>query len=172
MTINQKGQSILEITIALGLILIVVSGIAVATLNGLRNSQFSRNQLQATKYAQEMLEGVRATRERDYTVCGPAPIIKWSDLWSSNACTPTLSCNFILQTSGTCPDNAKADPFWLSPTLNPAQITFSGTVFTRIINIQDYQANLNQKLVTATVSWQDASGSHKSELTTILAEVR
>lgn len=166
--INQKGETILEITIALGLILIVVSGIAIATVNGLRNSQFAKNQLTATKYAQEMLEGVRSIKDRDYSVCGPAPVLRWSDVWAFSF--TSANYNFILRTTGTtC--NTTSDPFWLQNQAAAEVITNSGTTFSRQIRVEN-TAQTNQKKVTAIVKWDDASGSHQSELTTILSDYR
>ena len=56
---SHKGQSLLELVVSVGLLVVVVTALAVTMINGLRNSQFSQNQSQATKLAQEGLDGVK-----------------------------------------------------------------------------------------------------------------
>lgn len=168
---SDRGESILELTIILGLVLIVVSAVAFATINGLKTSQFSKSQLQATKLAQEMIEGVRTVRDRDYTVCGPANIKIWSDLWNSPVCSGSSPCKFTLQTSGTCAATGTSDPFWLEPVSEAVEVTTNGVSFKKLLLIEDYDSS-RQKKVSAQVSWQDASGEHKTEIVTIIADVR
>lgn len=166
-----KGESILELTIILGLIVIVISAVAFATVNGLRNSQFSKNQLQATKLAQELIEGVRTIRDRDYTVCGPSTIKLWSDLWTNPSCSGVGPCKYILKSSGICPATGTSDPFWLEPTAAAVETTVGGAAFKKIILISDF-GGARQKQVSAQVFWSDASGEHKSEIVTVIADVR
>lgn len=161
---NQKGQSLLEIVIALGLALIISTGLIITTVNGLKNSQFSKNQAQATKYAQEAIDQVRTIRDRDYTVCGPSNIDRFSDLWPVGVCS--VACSYNLKkssTDGYCPGD-KSSPIWLKDSSSPETI---GN-FKRQILIDTFA--LNQKRVTVNVSWTDISGFHQSQLVTILAD--
>lgn len=161
----EGGQSLLEIVIAIGLALIISTGLVITTVNGLKNSQFSKNQAQATKYAQEAIDQIRTIRDRDYAVCGPSlSVAKFSDLWPSDVCS--LACTYTLKRSsvdGYCPGDTSS-PIWLkiSP---PAQETIGN--FNREIKIETFSAN--QKKVTVKVSWTDISGNHESQLVTILA---
>ena len=67
---------------------IVVGALVFAIIASLRNAQFSKNQSQATKLAQEGIEKVRSARDRGETIggnftIGNAVIDSWqdSDLW-------------------------------------------------------------------------------------------
>lgn len=164
---EQAGQTLLEIALTLGVAVIVASAIGIITFNGLKNSQFSKNQAQATKLAQEGLEKVRAIRDRDYTACTienqPSSCQVWSSFWDFT-CSP--SCTFVLtDVAGKCSDGPGGIKFCLitsrePETLNPAQ-------FKRQIIISD--EGVSQKRVKAQVFWNDASGKHTSDLVTILA---
>jgi Tfp pilus assembly protein PilV len=61
-----KGQTLIEVLIALATAVIVVSGITVLAISSLSNVQFTKEQDQATKYAQEGMEVTRGIRNNDY----------------------------------------------------------------------------------------------------------
>lgn len=61
-----KGQTLIEVLVALTLAVIVISAITVASVSTLNNTQYIRDQSQATKYAQEGSEIVRRIRNSDY----------------------------------------------------------------------------------------------------------
>jgi len=67
MMINQKGQSLVEVLIALGVATIVVSAMAVAAITSVNNADFSKYQNVATQYAQEGIEVVRQKSQTDWT---------------------------------------------------------------------------------------------------------
>lgn len=62
---REKGQSLVEVLIALAVILVVVLALVVAVTYSIRNAAFGRNQALATKYAQENLERIRAYKEQN-----------------------------------------------------------------------------------------------------------
>ncbi len=62
---QNKGQTLVEATIALASILLTLAAISVAISTSLNNSQFIKNQSQAGKYAQEGMEYVRYLRNTD-----------------------------------------------------------------------------------------------------------
>ena len=167
---NFKGQSILEIVILVGAIALIGTGLAALTLISLRNSQFSKNQIQATKLAQEAIDQVKTIKDRDYAVCSSAnpATDKWSEIWVH--CTS--ACNFTLQKGPATNLNCKssglniADPFYLK-SYNSTDAAI-GTVFSRKIIITDL--NNNEEKVEVSVSWSDSSGTHKSDLFTILTK--
>lgn len=162
MWFSAKGQTLLELTILIGVMLAVVAGLAITTINGLKNSQLSQNQAQATKIAQEGLENLRTAKERNCSVVISGVSYKWygdgSLIWDINVAMPTSvqvslgSCTVSEQTN----DNAN-----MSATLINR--------FTRVITIQDEVGNMNQKKVVSSVSWTDISGLHNSNLVTILS---
>src|SRR5438105_921832 len=75
----ESGQSLLEITLTLGIAALVISAIAITTIVGLQNSEYSQNQIQATKLAQEGLEAIRSMRDNDTPVTYSATLYCWND---------------------------------------------------------------------------------------------
>jgi hypothetical protein len=61
-----KGQTLIEVLIALATAVIVVSGITILAISSLNNVQFTRDQDLATKYAQEGMEVIRRIRNSSY----------------------------------------------------------------------------------------------------------
>lgn len=64
---SQKGQTLIELVVALAVGIIVVSALAIAILSSLGNAQFSRDQSLATSYAQQGMEHVRRLRDENWT---------------------------------------------------------------------------------------------------------
>lgn len=62
-----KGQTLIEVLIALAIAILVVAAIAIVILSALNNAQFSKNQNITTQYAQEGMEIVRNLRSSDWT---------------------------------------------------------------------------------------------------------
>jgi type II secretory pathway pseudopilin PulG len=60
-----KGQSLLEVVIALSVALIVILALVRVTIVAMRNAQFAKNQALATQSAQEAMETVRAYRDQN-----------------------------------------------------------------------------------------------------------
>jgi prepilin-type N-terminal cleavage/methylation domain-containing protein len=61
-----KGQSLIEVLVALGIISIVTTALASVVVTSMNNAQLSKNQNQALQYSQEGLEVVRLLRDQDY----------------------------------------------------------------------------------------------------------
>jgi type II secretory pathway component PulJ len=172
---NIKGQSLLELVIALTLLIVIVTLVTLATANGLKNSQFSKNQIQATKLAQEGIERVRSIRDRNYTVCGRpgnSSQVNFSSMWTQQCpVSPPGQCIYVFNNSNSCLGTVITDPFWLNYPANPAtteQLTVNGFNFQRQLLMID-SGSVNAKEVRVTVSWKDTSGTHKSDLSTILS---
>lgn len=164
---KENGQSLLEIAITLGIVIVVASALAIITINGIKNSQFSKNQALATKFAQEGLESVRTIRDRDYTVCldkgNPSSCENWSKFWGIS-CDPSCEVNLSFN-KPSCSPTEEEIPFCLIASEKKESIEGK---FER--QIQVTEAGPNQKQVKSKVSWTDASGTHASELVTILAK--
>lgn len=56
---KQKGQSLIEILLALSTLVLIISAITIVTISSLNNSQFIKNQNLANKYAQEGIEIIK-----------------------------------------------------------------------------------------------------------------
>lgn len=158
---NSKGSTLLEVLVSLALVLFVVTALTITTINGLKNSQLSQNQLQATKYAQEGVEQIKQARERNCKifVTGESDPYVWygpgQSIWNRSL----GATDFKLNVSGT--------------ECNLNQVNSEETIvskFSRKITLQDDGSNSDRKKVTVKVSWTDFSGAHKSELITILSE--
>lgn len=65
-TKNIKGQSLIEVLVALGTAVIVLAAIVSSVINALNNAQFAKNQNLATQYAQEGMETIRKMRDSDW----------------------------------------------------------------------------------------------------------
>lgn len=60
---KEKGQSLIEVVAAMGIILIAVVALLIIITISLRNVNFAKNQVLATKYAQLVIEKVRNYRD-------------------------------------------------------------------------------------------------------------
>lgn len=63
-----KGQTLVEVLLALGTAVVVLSATVVTVLSALNNAQFSKNQNLATQYAQEGMEVMRKMRNSNWTL--------------------------------------------------------------------------------------------------------
>jgi len=124
---KNNGQSLVEMVIAVGILVLVILALVAVTTVSVRNASFSRNQALATKYAQEAIEKVRAYREQN----------TWENF--KNNCSSVISgislpspFSFGSETGCICKDDSCE--------------------------------------VKVIVSWTDAKGTHKSELTTYLTK--
>lgn len=59
---HPKGQSLIEVIAGLAVMMIVILSLVTVTTVSVRNASFSRNQMLATKYAQEWIEAARNAR--------------------------------------------------------------------------------------------------------------
>ncbi len=143
-----KGQSLIEVLVALGIISLIVTGVATIITQSLSNTQFSKDQEAATKYAQEGLETVRSVRNSNY------------------ATFATLSGRYCLG----------ANSQSLGAT-QPSCTVPNVETFIREIRIEQTPGcNTNAAKVTATVSWTDgkcpANGyCHNASLVTCLSKI-
>lgn len=64
--LKQQGQTLIEAVVALGAAVLVLSAIAVAVISALNNVQFTKNQNQATQYAQEAIEVMRQISQSNW----------------------------------------------------------------------------------------------------------
>jgi Tfp pilus assembly protein PilV len=62
---SNKGQSIIEVVVALSLVVLVVLGLVKVSVTSINNTAFARDQRAATKYAQEGVENARQCKEEN-----------------------------------------------------------------------------------------------------------
>ena len=162
MVFSAKGQTLLELTVLIGVMLAVIAGLAITTINGLKNSQLSQNQAQATKLAQEGLENLRTAKERNCPVVLSSGSYSWYGegnlIWGTSIAAPVS----VQVSLGSCSVSVQAND-----NVNMPSTLISR--FTRIITIQDETGNTNQKKIVSSVGWTDISGTHNSNLVTILS---
>lgn len=180
---DQKGQNILELVLGLGLIAVVSVAISVITVNSLQNTQFSKNQTQATKLAQEIIEKVRTVKNSNFGVCSQAQVAagssavctNWDQIWGDQFgtfetnCVSNQTCTYVL--GGTCltpvgSGSSQTNPFCVKHSATPLNL---GNGFTGQVFIEDEQSS--QKRVTVQVNWTDTTGTHMSELVTVLSKI-
>lgn len=161
---SEKGQNMIELVVVISVAVVVVSALAIITLTTLKNSQFSQNQTQATKLAQEGIEKVRSLRNRDEVgkvqYIAPPGASKFSDLWNINlSCTTStnLNCYFRFETGDILNNVDRFEDL--------------ANNFKRKIQIEDIGNGLQEKELTVVVLWNDYSGEHESRLSTILRKI-
>lgn len=186
---SQSGQALLEITIATGLTVIVVTAITITTIIGLRNSQFAQNQVQATKLAQEGIEQVKAIKNGNCGITvGNAPADDVRYYWFSPS-VPEVSMPLLIWSRSFIPattDPAEAGtdkPFNLTTAVAYLDSGCSYTLenyttsselinglFTRQVTLSYNNLTEDPMIVTVTVKWSDFSGEHQSDLVTYLTD--
>lgn len=80
---NNRGQALIEIVVALGIGILVLTAITATTIISLSNTSFSAKKSEAIKYLEEGVESVRIERDRASS---------WSaflDSWSAKSWTET-----------------------------------------------------------------------------------
>lgn len=174
--LNNEGQSMIELVVGIGLITVVVGALAVVTINSLQNTQYSRNQVQATKLAQENIEKARTIKNSNFGVCTQDDMTQvlscstWDDIWpiqfGEMETTCVNGCTFnMFNGLGNCPLKSGGNsPFCLKFSATRADL---GEGFTSEIIIEDEAPS--QKRVTSRVYWNDASGEHASDLVTVMS---
>ncbi|MDQ3239384.1 MAG: prepilin-type N-terminal cleavage/methylation domain-containing protein [bacterium] len=161
--LNQKGQSLIEVLIALSISVIVAVAFTNVTITSVRNAQLAKNQNLSTKFAQQTIEYIRAIRDQDRIVNYPAIGNTWSALWLAN-----------LGSSGQCFSLDKANiRLTLSSCSTDTVITDkagTNTVFMRQIKITDDGAILDKKTIYVEVYWNDSKGKHSAKISTYLTK--
>ncbi len=184
--LSSRGQTLLELVIVMAVIVIIVAALVFATIFSIRNAQFSKNQAQATKLAQEGLERVRAGRDRNTCINTlPPPTVKsWNGESTDVACSGPESI-WAYQVTGTC---ATLPSYCFFNMTNQGVLNYISTftpgakfvpdnaetvgIFKRAVIITDDAATFgSRKTVIVIVTWSDFIGNHQSRLTTILRKI-
>lgn len=86
-----KGQTLIEILVALGIIAVIVTALTAVVITSLGNTRYGKDQNLALQYAQEGLEVVRSIRDENYNVF--ASLSNGDYCLSKNSRTLTTSCS-------------------------------------------------------------------------------
>jgi Tfp pilus assembly protein PilV len=169
--ITEKGQSLVEVVIALGIAITIVIAFTNATLSSVRNSQFAKDQNQATKHVQESLEIIRAIRDQDSTV-GGSP---WSALWTTNLSGANSGNSAYTGKCYTLDKTGVSYSFTMSEAGGSGSCSDTNdavidTQFKRKINISNDTTSIDKKLIRVRVYWTDAKGTHSSDISTYLTK--
>lgn len=156
-----SGQSLIEVVVALGIVIIIVTAIAISTTSGLKNAQFSKNQTQATKIAQEGLEAVKVIKRDN---C-PVVINNNQYFWANT------NQNALIWDRQQSELEGEIFQYTLSPAEN-CKLQDNGKKaidqFTQTIYLTS-KGN-NRINITSEVEWVDASGIHNVRLETLLTD--
>lgn len=136
MKINQSGQSIVEVVIAVGIVALVLVALVTAVTVSIRNSTFSKNKSIANKYVSEGIEAVRSIRDADWTTLN----------------NESGQINGLLNSSGVWSFSSASD------------IPASG--YTRTVNVACNSVPGDSCNVTVTVSWISGTQTHSSSAST------
>lgn len=146
---KERGQTLLEILVALGTGVVVLLALSTTVLTSLNSTQYSKNQNLATLYAQQGLEIVRGIKQTDwnsfYTNYTPAGGVVGS---SSSFCLPK--------------DDTTPNP-------GSCGVAVIDGVYKRDIKFEILEVGTRVK-TTETVSFTDSKGEHKSELVTVFTD--
>ena len=176
---SAKGQTLIEAVVVIAVGIVVVGALVFATIASLRNSGAAKNQAQATKLAQEGLEIVRTSRDRDGVI---------NNLSGTNYCWAS-SCNtgvtsiwsaHLNEGGGVCDNTLPqycyfkitgGDLIFLSASSQPPAGGEPIGNFTRYTILSDDSNWQIWKTVTALVTWSDFAGTHESRISTVLRKL-
>lgn len=137
---NSCGQTIIELLVGLGIAIILAVSLVSANLVVQKAARITRNNTVATKLAQENTEQIRVFRDRR----GFGALI-----------TNTITgCQKLTNTNDS---NVNNWVLTLTDPCTPEQIIVNNVTFSRKILIAAIPLSIN-KLVTITVTWDDAGG--------------
>lgn len=145
-TINifEKGQSLVELVVALFVMALIVVAIVGLSTRNVRNTASSRNGSLARRYAEEGIEWIRKRRDEG-----------WQSLWENGE-----EDNFKVFCFNSFP---QADADWTDGSCSDS---ISGTIFSRELRLKkDGKNALDAQMV---VIWNDSQGPHEVKLETKL----
>lgn len=140
---KEKGQSLVEALVALAAAVVIVTGITVAVITSISNSDFSKYQNLSTQYAQQGLEILKQQSESN-----------WASFALLNGvyCLSQNSTALVSPGAGSCPPNIQNSP--------------GNNFFVRQINISqnDPSCSSNAAKVSVNVSWSDGKCTDSSNV--------
>src|SRR5258708_3055538 len=147
----QSGQTLIEVIIAIGLVVLFLITLVSAMTLAIRNNQFAKDQVLARNRAREALEWFRSLRDQ----------MGW-DAFTTMITTDSPPVTYCLPTLPTTTTLSNA----LANQVCTATDSIPGTKYVRSMLITT--PNTEEVDVTVTVSWTDGGKSHQSQSTLIL----
>jgi Tfp pilus assembly protein PilV len=142
-----KGQSLFEVVLALGLSTLIIVALVALASNSIRNAAYSRNKTYATRYTQEATEWLRGQRDADWEVfstnflfCPILPHVQCLDTLAWGNCSTCGETEFV--------DN----------------------IFKREISFSEIE--VDSVTVEVKTYWTDSQGMHEVRSNTILTDWR
>ena len=140
---NLQGQSLIEITVALGALVVILTVSSTAIISALNNSQEAKYQNQASVYAQQGIEVLRQTRDSSWTTFDNLS----GAYCMASSCTQLKSNGPCGPKNGTCGKNVD--------------------IFSRSVTLVKNNSQCNQDGVSGTkafvtVAWSDSKCSPQS----------
>jgi len=89
----RSGQSLVEAIVAVGITLLVITGLVVLAVGAVRSATLARNRSLAVQYAQEGLEALRSVRDRSFSELpssGTSRVVWTGSEWGVLAGTETI----------------------------------------------------------------------------------
>ena len=153
MTKNEKGQSLFEVVLALGVITAITIGIVSLAAGSIRNASFSKNKTLAGRYAQEATEWLRGQRDADFDAFKESV----DELSASALCIPT-----------------SPNPNWNGRVGGcGASDTITGTsLFREVLFSTDLVSGKTVIEADVRVYWTDAQGDHEVRSATSFTDWR
>lgn len=149
---EESGQTLIEILIAVVIVVLVLVAVVSRVVDAVGSTNFARNQLLATRFAQEGIEWARSQRD------GLGWFAFANEVSSDPTfCLPNLDDSITALAAGTCSAGQT-----ISLTLFEREISFDY----RSVGIPDEGDYVD---VSVTVSWEDRVGTHQSLLNTRLS---
>ncbi|MBI3981046.1 prepilin-type N-terminal cleavage/methylation domain-containing protein [Candidatus Microgenomates bacterium] len=141
----RKGQSLIEVLIALGIGVLVIVALVQSLVTSIKNSQFAKNQNLATRYSQDAVENIRSERDK----------LGWTAMFTT------------YNNKTYCIGTGDSSTWTLK---QPSCAVNVGVIFTREADFSDPDGASEKLLVEVTTSWTDSSGTHSSKQNTFLTK--
>ena len=140
---NNKGQSLFEVVVAIGILAVVLVGVVSLAATSVSNSSYSKNKTRSNRYSQEAFEWLGRINERDgfFTLSDLADGTKY--------CFPAIVDDNV---------NDLKSP--------NCQAEISGTPFTRHVILDNNLLPGKEVHATVVVEWDDAKGTHDVKTST------
>ena len=145
------GQSLVEVVVSIGIAVILAISLITTSLITQKSSRSARNNSQATKLVQEIIEQLRVLRDRK-GFSGTFPSVSSITCFTFN--TPDL--------------NVPSNWSLTSECSTPQTVSLGTTIFTRKIEMINHNTDVNKRLITVTVSWDESGQTRSVKSQTIL----
>jgi len=141
---RRSGQSLVEVVVVTGIVMLILVALVAGAMIAVRNSQFSRASTRAIQLSREATEWLRGERKNS-----------WSELvnHSGDYCLESdLNFDISVNASGNC----------------PTTYTIIDDQFTRKAALT--KESSEKVKITVTTSWTDSNGEHNEQVITYLTK--